>query len=105
MLLIRPELGGFSQPRAVVKKRFSEKPELYRMLTVAIGTLYSLSMVDIERTIEAEKSIGAERNCIVHGSLRPAEDKDAVTGARPAAFPPFLRVSTRLRVLATREKK
>ena len=72
ILLLRPELGGFHQPRPVGEKRFGEKLDLCKTLTIALGVLRTIGTDAIMNGIDQARAIGEKRNSIIHGYLHLA---------------------------------
>jgi hypothetical protein len=70
LLLLRPELGGFRISKPLLTKYFSEKLNLYRSLTAAVGTLYSLNTNSLEKSIDATDELGDARNTVIRGLLQ-----------------------------------
>ena len=76
VLLLRPELRGFSSARPVLTRGLSEKLDLYKSLVITIGTLHSLDTEGIESSIRAIRDIGEARHTVIHGYLsRRANDQ------------------------------
>jgi hypothetical protein len=73
LLLFRPELGGFHQPKAVIEKGFGEKLDLCKTYIIALGVLRAIGTDAILNEIERAREIGEKRNSIIHDYLHPAQ--------------------------------
>lgn len=67
-LLIRPELGGSHPPKKLVlTKQLTEKLTLYQALTTASGVLYAIDTELVHKSIARVRSVGEDRDTIIHG--------------------------------------